>query len=98
MTPRQFHDEVIALGWHASDDLSRLQLLRPSDEQTLEQTIESLVAAGIVTQFQADMIAAGNSTQLLIDDYILRDVLGQAAWDECFWPCIAIWIAWSRSK
>ena len=63
----------------SDDDVSDLQENFGSDDETLdgEQLAGELVGRSMLTPFQADLIRAGETDELLIGNYVVLDLLGQ---------------------
>lgn len=68
---------------------------RPKDGAALAQ---ALVAAGLITEFQAQHLLAGKGAALVLGDYVIQHRIGAGAWGRCSRPCIATWNAPWRSS
>ncbi len=89
MTPHQFHRELLALDCMTSAEQNKVGTLMVEKHQPLDSAVAGVVDAGIVTKFQADKIASGDGAELVIDDYVLRDVLGEGGMGR-------VYLAWHR--
>jgi eukaryotic-like serine/threonine-protein kinase len=98
LTLEQFIQQVTQHGLVTAGDISSLRQHLPPARQPkdAESLASELVNVKKLTRYQAAAVTQGKAKNLLFDEYLILDKLGQGGWAWSSRPGTGAWTAWWR--